>query len=188
MKPSATTLFGSAAAVSFAGAQVPGLPAWMTTAFNIGAAVSMALLGKHAADCPANCPGTDRHGRPNPPTRLTRIPVTGLSILAVVLMLASGCTVPNPRAKPSRPNQPGYIVNPAMNEVSNAAVQLAHEVGTLTQTGPVLPMAVTGLFTAAAAIAGMVAQHRSHRAALARSQGPPSTRPKKAVDATPPRA
>ena len=66
MKISKTTMAGTAAAAFLAAAQAPGNPAWLTQGLTILAAVAVAVLGKHAKDCPPNCPGTTEDGRPKP--------------------------------------------------------------------------------------------------------------------------
>lgn len=163
MKPSKTTLYGTTAAISYAAAQVPSLPGWMRTGFEVGAAVSMAMLGRHAADCPANCPGTGPDGRRPADPRQLRLPITAAGILVATALMLCACVTENPRHTPANPEEPAYIVSPQLAGVSNAAVQIAREVGTLTNTGPLLVPTVVGAFTAIAGISGLIAQQRSHR-------------------------
>lgn len=185
MKPSPTTVYGTTSALCFAAAQAPGLPSWLTTSFNIGAAIGVAMLGRHAADCPTNCPGTDSQGNPRDDVRQIKLPIAGLSILLLLLPLQPGCVTKNTAVDPNHPNQPAYIISPGLPAVSNAAVQLAREAGNLSQTGLLLPLVVTGFFTAVAGISGLIAQSRSHKAALAKSTRPPAPALNSTVD-TPP--
>lgn len=163
MRPSKTTLAGTSAAVCYSAAQVPSLPQWLRTCFEIGAAVSLATLGLHASDCPANCPGTGPDGQPRARAQQIKLPIFCAGVLAVFFLLTAGCTVPNPKAGPAHPEQPAYIVSPGLPAVSNAAVQISREVGDLTQTGPLLTPIVVGIFTAIGGVSALVAQARSHK-------------------------
>jgi hypothetical protein len=185
MKLSSTTFYGTTAAVCFGAAQAPGLPPWLNTAFNIGAAIGVAMLGRHAADCPKNCPGTDSQGQPRDDVRQIKLPIAGLSVLLLLLPLQPGCVTRNTSAVPQNPDAPAYIISPGLPAISNAAVQFAREAGNVSQTGPLLPLVVTGFFTAVAGISGLIAQSRSHKAALAKSTRPPPAALNSTVDTLP---
>jgi len=161
MKTSKTTVAGTTAATCYAVSQVPGLPEWLTISFRCGAAISIAMLGIHATDCPPNCPGTDSRGRILPPKSVLTIPILALLFLIVIVIVESGCTTPNPEAGQGDPPAPAYIVDPQINSASNTAHALATTADQVTGTGGLWQLAIAGIFAAAAGISGLYARHRS---------------------------
>lgn len=161
MKPSRTTLAGSAAAAFFAAAQVPELPPWLTVSLNLAAAVAFALLGKHAAECPANCPGTNEQARPRPWQRSLFEAVALVLCSAGLCLILTGCVAANPLAGPDHPGQPAYIVSPSLTTASNTAVALAETTGQVTNTGPLPAMAVNGVFATIGALSLLWARRKS---------------------------
>lgn len=88
---SPTTVAGSLSGLAFILTQTPGISPHVTTILIIFAGIAVIVLGKVAADCPANCPGTDARG--NPLTKSVSITRTLLPGLAAVLCLVfTGCT------------------------------------------------------------------------------------------------
>lgn len=160
---SRTTTAGSMAALTLSAAQCPGLPKWLEVFLTILAAASLALLGRNAADCPANCPGTDANGRPHPPNRSFGPFAAGLLGLALLVVTAHlvGCVTANPKAGPANPSEPAYIVSPQLHASSNAVVAIARDVGPLTGTGPAAETAATAAFALAGALSVLWARHKS---------------------------
>jgi hypothetical protein len=160
-KTSPTTFYGALAGLSYAFAQVPGLPLWLALSFKAGAATSMFMLGLRSLDCPPNCPGTNGDGNPKPGMKWPRIAIAGLGGLALVITLTGGCVSANPKAGLATPTEPAFVVNPALNTWSNNAAQLAGTAGTVTGTGTLPAQVVAGVFALLAALSGLWARHKS---------------------------
>ena len=63
MTKSRTTTWGAIGGAATALQALPDLPSWLRACLIVLGALAFILLGYHATDCPANCPGTDRYGR-----------------------------------------------------------------------------------------------------------------------------
>lgn len=127
------------------------------------AALSMGMLGLHAADCPRDCPGTDSRGRPAP-RRLPPLAVLTISTLLsawIVAMMLAGCVTRTPTPPAGTPPGPAYQVSPSLFAASNAAVMLAPAVGTATGTDGAIPLAVTGIFGLIGAVSAAIARRKS---------------------------
>jgi hypothetical protein len=161
MKLSKTTVAGSTAAALIAAANVPGNPHWLIMSLNVGAAAAIAVLGKHSAECPDNCPGTGPDRRPWPWQRPLLTPLLVAVAIASLCGLFSGCVAPNPKAGPGAPGEPAYIVSPALTTASNSIVPLATTAGQVTNTGPLLPTAANAAFLLIASLSGLWAAHKS---------------------------
>lgn len=170
MKANKTTLSGAFAAGCLAATQVPDLPPWLGVCFRLGAAIGVASLGWHATDCPANCPGSDDQGRRLPlPERWPSL-LLSFALLVPLGAVLLGCTAPNPAAGPAAPDQPAYVVSPALAKWSNSVVGIAQQAGPLTPAGPALPEAAAAVFALVGAISAAVARSKSTQAAaLARA-------------------
>jgi len=165
MKTSKTSISGTSAAAFYAAAQVPGLPEWLQLCFKGAAAISIAALGYHSTDCPVNCPGTDDRGRPLQERRQLWLPALLFVGLVVAACLVEGCITRNPSAGPNAPGQPAYIVAPALMQTSNTLAALAETAGKITGTGPLFPIAASGVFAAVGALSALWARHKSQIAA-----------------------
>ena len=161
MKLSTTTIAGTTAAIFFAASDVPGAPAWLTLSCKFGAAAAVAVLGKHSAECPANCPGTNELGHPRPWPQSLFLPIAVTLGVAVFCTLFSGCTSPNPLAGPGHPDQPAYVVSPSLVTTSNTVQTIAGPVGTATGTGPLIPYLVAAAFGIVGALSQAQARHQS---------------------------
>lgn len=161
MRPSKTTLAGSAAGVLFAAGQVPSIPEWLKVAFNFGAALSMIQLGRHARDCPANCPGTDERGFYREDVRQQSLGLSLAASFIVVAITLSGCTSANPNAGQGDPPAPAFVVNPSLVTTSNQVHQIAATVDQVSASGGLLQLTVAGVFAAIAGVSGLVARHKS---------------------------
>lgn len=188
MTTSPTTIYGTTAASLLAAGQIPAFPPWLTMTLHVLAAVSLGLLGYHAADCPPNCPGTDQDGYRREDPRQRKLPITFLLLLILAAFPLAGCVTHNPNPPTTPPTEPAYVVNPSLPALSNAAVNLARELGDLSQTGPLLPIATTGVLTLVGAITAMVLQHKNHRDQVAALRGPPTRPANSPVDTPPSRA
>jgi hypothetical protein len=158
---------------------IPGETPLQTLALKLFAAFFIALLGHHASDCPANCPGTNDQGKPRPWQR-SLFPLLAVLIVCVLWVVAlAGCAVPNPGHRPGDTNSPAYIVDPRLVAVSNTASGLAGPVGEATGTGPLAGYLVACGFGIAGALSQLWARHKSQVAdALAAGvaqQGPAVT-------------
>ena len=136
----------------------------MTTSFQIGAALSMLLLGLHSTDCPPNCPGTDAGGRRRAASRTVVFPALAFIGIAAVWTFCTGCTSPNPLADPASPSEPAYVVATNFPATSNAVMAAAEAAGAATGTGPLLPLAAQGALVIFAAISAYVARRKSQLA------------------------
>lgn len=158
---SKTTKAGATAAALLATSDVPGLPHWIALTLNLLAAAAIAWLGKVAAECPVNCPGTDSNGTRNLRTSRSILPTLALVPLSGIVLALSGCTTPNPQAGKGSPPGPAYIASPAINDWSNAVAPFATTAGAVTATGPLLPDLAAGAFAVVAALSGLWARHKS---------------------------
>jgi hypothetical protein len=64
MQNSKTTIAGTIAGLGMSLQALPDLPPWARVVSLLVVACALVALGWHAAECPANCPGTDSTGRP----------------------------------------------------------------------------------------------------------------------------
>jgi hypothetical protein len=170
---------GSVGALALTAATLPGLSAATVTGLEIIGALSIAFLGKAAGECPRNCPGTDGNGNGKPVERKP-IPITiGVLSFLVGAVLLSGCVASNPRHTTTSTNEPPYIVAPALAVTSNTAAMIAPTAGTLTGTGPLLPVAVNTLFGLIGALSLAYAAHKnsvaSQLASAVAATGPTTT-------------
>jgi hypothetical protein len=170
MKPSKTTLAGSAAAVAVTVAAFTGETSHIHQIAELSAAVALALLGKHAAECPANCPGTDENRHPRPWQRDLFHALALVAITAAACVVLSGCATKNPAAGPDNPTAPAYIVDPRLGSVSNTVHGVATVLAPVAPGGAALPSAVEVVFGAVGALSLLYARHKSEVAnALASS-------------------
>jgi hypothetical protein len=165
MKLSKTTLAGGAAAVALTVTALTGDTTHTHMAAELVGAVALAFLGKHAADCPANCPGTDEHRRPRPWQRDLFNALAVVVITSAIVMICTGCTTANPSAGQGNPPAPAYIVSPALLSTSNAVHQVAQVAGDVTGTGPAPGVLAAAVFAAIGAVSSIVAKRKSAEAA-----------------------
>ena len=96
MTPSQTTFWGAVAGASMAAQAIPSLPPLAHTVAIVASGLATGALGYHAAECPANCPGTDTLGKRRVPAAgniLAAIVMVGGLLLALAFaVMASGCT------------------------------------------------------------------------------------------------
>lgn len=144
---------------------VPEFNDWIRLTARFAAAGAIALLGYHATDCPANCPGTDDRGRPRPwPQTLCTVLLLALMAIAIATACA-GCTAPNPAAGTGDPPAPAYVVSPSLGPWSNAVVGAAQQAAPVVPGGPLLPEAAAAVFALIGAISVAVARSKSRQAA-----------------------
>jgi hypothetical protein len=165
MKLTRSFTAGSVSAVALTAATLPGLTPSASTALQVIGALSIAFLGHAASDCPPNCPGTDRAGRPEPINKNLLMIALLLFGTAALMAIFTGCTAPNPEHTADAPDKPAYVVAPALTATSNTAAVIAPVVGTVTGTGPLLPLAVNAVFGIIGAISLAYARHQNQTAA-----------------------
>lgn len=170
---------GSVGALAFTAATLPGLGSAAVNSLQIIGALAIAFLGQAAGVCPRNCPGTDESGNRKPVERRP-FPIT-IGVLSALLcaLILSGCVASNPMHTSTSTNQPPYIVAPALATTSNTVAVFAPAAGTLTGTGPLLPVAVNTIFGLIGALSLAYAAHKnsvaSQLASAVAATGPTTT-------------
>ena len=161
MKLSKTSLAGSAAAVALVITALTGDTTHTHMAAELAGAVALAFLDKHAADCPANCPGTDEHRRPRPWQRDLFHSLALVVIAAAAVLIFSSCAVPIKMANGATNAVPVYAVDPRIAQWSNTVSGVTTVIGPTTGTGPGLGLAVNGVFGLIGALSLLWAKHKT---------------------------
>lgn len=164
MKLTKTTVAGAAAATFMAASALPETSTTFHLAMQLTAAIAIAALGKVAKDCPTACPGTDEDGRPRAANRWLYLPLIGTIMLVVFATWLVGCTSPNPSHNPKDPLSQAYTVNPKLAIYSNAVSEITTTAGTVSGTGPLLPLAASGVMLTITALSALWARHKSETA------------------------
>jgi hypothetical protein len=165
MKLSKTTLAGGTAAVALTVTALTGDTSHTHLAAELVGAVALAFLGRHAADCPANCPGTDANRKPRPWQRDLFNALAVVVVTSALVLIFSGCTTANPTAGQGNPPAAAYVVSPKLALYSNAVDQVAQVIGPVTGTGPAPGMVAAGIFALIGAISAGIAKRKSTESA-----------------------